>query len=199
MEFMAAVDFPVIDKVNAAGGVVIMLATYFFGEHWMLFMAFLVLNVLDYVTGIMKSRVLKNESSSAGLIGVIKKFSYWIMITLAFGMSPVLNHIGDTLGGDISPYTPFIGWLVLASLSFNEFRSILENLVESGVPVPGIMVKSLKVAEKLLAEQEAKLDGALEIKEDEEAYHIEMTTPKEELEEKETVTLKIKTVHREDD
>lgn len=200
MDLIDAVDFPVIDKVNAVGGAFIVLATYIFGEHWVLFAAFLVLNVLDYITGIMKSRVLKNVSSNAGLKGVIKKFLYWIVVLIAFGMSPVFNEIGEAIGTDFSPYTPFIGWFVLASMGFNEFRSIMENFVEAGVPVPSVLIKSLKVAEKLLEKQEEKIDGALDlIDNSSEPYHIKINTPKEKLEEKGTVTLKIRTVHREDE
>ncbi|WP_343017867.1 phage holin family protein [Catenibacterium mitsuokai] len=40
----------------------------------------------------------------------------------------------------------FLGWYVLISLIINEYRSILENLVEAGFDVPQILVKGLEVA-----------------------------------------------------
>lgn len=203
-QLVNAVDFPVVDKVNAIGGIFIALATYVFGEHWVLFAAFLLLNVLDYITGVMKSRIQKTECSSVGLVGIIKKLSYWIIIVIAFGMSPILNEIGEVVGADISVFTPLIGWFVLAAMGLNELRSVLENLVESGVPVPTVLTKGLKVAQKVLVDkinfELDKLDGALDVGDDpDNPYRVSIDTPKEELEEKDTVTLKIRTVHREDD
>lgn len=200
MEYMSAIDFPVIDRVNAVGGIIIAIATYVFGEHWLLFAAFLVLNVLDYFTGIFKAHMHQNENSMSGLKGVIKKLSYWILVALAFGLSPVLNHAGEMVGADIVAYTPFVGWFVLATLALNEFRSILENLVECGVAVPAVLIKSLEVAEKVMAKCEEKFDGHLEIKNDpENQYSVTIETSKEELEERDSVTLKIKTVYDEED
>ncbi|RGH96763.1 holin, partial [Coprobacillus sp. AM26-5AC] len=42
----------------------------------------------------------------------------------------------------------FLGWYVLASLIINEYRSILENLVEAGCDVPQVLIKGLEVASK---------------------------------------------------
>lgn len=197
MEIVNAIDFPVIDKINALGGSAIVVATYIFGEHWILFIAFLILNVIDYITGLIKSRILKNESSSAGLKGVIKKFSYWIMIVISFGMSPVLNEIGEAIGADLSKFTPWIGWFILSSLMINEIRSVLENLVEAGIDVPPFLTSTLKVASVIIKKQESIFDGSLDIThEDDEEYHVEIKTPREELKEKTTVTLKIQTVDK---
>ena len=197
MEIVNAIDFPVIDKINALGGSAIVLATYVFGEHWVLFIAFLILNVIDYVTGLIKSRILKNESSSAGLKGVVKKFSYWIMIVISFGMSPVLNEIGESIGADLSKFTPWIGWFMLASLMVNEIRSVLENIVEAGIDVPPFLTSTLKVASAIIQKQESLFDGSIDIdRDDEEGYHVDIKTPHDELKEKDTVTLKIQTVDK---
>lgn len=199
---MELLDLSVIDKFNAIGGTIVVIATYFFGEHWMLFAAFLVLNILDYLTGIMKSRMKKVESSSAGLLGIIKKFGYWVMITLGFGMVPILNEVGSVMEIDLSMISPVIGWYILATLSINETRSVIENLVECGVKVPAVIINGMAITEKLLKAQAdiiAPVDGELSIdKEAEERYKVEMTTPHEELEKKDVVTLRIHTVERED-
>lgn len=199
---MELLDLSVIDKFNAIGGTIVVVATYFFGEHWMLFAAFLVLNILDYLTGIMKSRMKKVESSSAGLLGIIKKFGYWVMITLGFGMVPILNEVGSVMEIDLSMISPVIGWYILATLSINETRSVIENLVECGVKVPAVIVNGMAITEKLLKAQAdiiVPVDGELSIdKEAEEQYKVEMTTPHEELEKRDVVTLRIHTVERED-
>lgn len=190
---------PIIDKANAIGGAVIALATYFLGEHWIFFGAFLILNVIDYITGVAKSKILKKESSSAGLTGILKKFLYWIVIVLAFGMAPILNEIAELCGFDCSVISPMIGWFILCIFIINEIRSILENLVESGIQVPPILVAGFKViADKLEATQETLIDGRIDITAKDETSdscktHIE--TPIEELREKDYVTLKIHTIH----
>ena len=39
---------PIIDAYNAICGTVIAVLSYILGDHWILFLAFLVLNVVDY-------------------------------------------------------------------------------------------------------------------------------------------------------
>lgn len=200
MNIIDAVDFPVIDKFNAIAGALIVLATYIFGEHWVLFLAFLVLNFTDYITGTFKGRVLKKVSSSAGLKGIIKKFSYWIMILISFGMSPVLNEIGETIGTDLSSLSPFIGWFTLATLMMNELRSVLENLVEAGIKVPPYLVNGLSVLSKVVDAQEKMFDGSLEInKVSDEKYHANLDKSIDELEHMNSVTLKIRTLGDDDE
>ena len=45
----------IIDTYNAIWGTVVAILSMVFGEHWILFMAFLALNVADWITGWMKS------------------------------------------------------------------------------------------------------------------------------------------------
>lgn len=118
-------------------------------EHWVLFAAYLILNIVDTLTGWLKSRILKTESSKVGLIGVIKKVCCWIIILLGFLIPICFRELGMIINVDLSA-TVFLGWFVLASLVVNEIRSILENLVESGVKVPEILVKGLDSISKKL-------------------------------------------------
>ena len=55
----------------------------------------------------------------------------------------------DMLGINLS-FLHMLGWWVLAMLSINEARSILENLIELGYEVPEILVEGLAVTEKLI-------------------------------------------------
>ena len=61
--------------------------SYILGEHWFLFVLFLLLNAIDWGTGWMKSRINNVENSKAGLKGVLKKLGYWLMIMVSFGAS----------------------------------------------------------------------------------------------------------------
>lgn len=145
----------IIDGYNAIVGTVVAVLSYVLGEHWFLFMAFLAFNVADWLTGWMKSRLAGKENSTAGWKGVLKKLGYWLMIMVAFGASAVFIEIGKTIGVDLG-VTTFLGWLVLAELIINEIRSILENFVEAGYEVPAILVKGLKVADKVINNDESE-------------------------------------------
>ena len=139
----------VIDTYNAVVGAVVAVLSMVFGEHWILFMAFLMLNIADWFTGWMKSRMAHKENSVAGWKGVLKKLGYWLMIMVAFVASAVFIEIGNVLGINLQ-VTTLLGWFVLASLLVNEIRSICENFVEAEFNVPMILQKGLEVADKAI-------------------------------------------------
>lgn len=141
----------IFDKINVIGAILISILTYILGEHWVLFVGFLLLNVGDYITGCLKSRINKKTNSNKGVQGVLKKLGYWIMIMVAFGMSAIFIEIGEIIGVNLR-ITEFIGWFVLASLIINECRSIIENFVEAGYNVPKVLVGGLEVANRMIEE-----------------------------------------------
>ena len=138
-----------LDTYNAVVGGIVACLTLVFGEHWILFAGFLLFNVIDFITGIMKSRLAGKENSVKGWQGVLKKLGYWIMILLAFVMSTLFIEVGKVINVDLG-VTTLLGWFVLASLAINEIRSILENLVEAGFNVPNVLINGLEVADKLI-------------------------------------------------
>lgn len=140
------------DSYNAFVGTIIAILTMVFGEHWFIFALFLLLNVADWLTGWMKSRINGIENSMAGWKGVLKKLGYWLMIIVAFAIAAGLIEIGKVIEIDLG-ITTLLGWFVLASLIVNEARSILENFVEAGYEVPAVLTKGLQVADQ-------KLNGA---------------------------------------
>lgn len=139
----------VIDAYNAVVGAIVAVLSYVLGEHWILFAGFLLLNVADWITGWMKSRMMGRENSVAGWKGALKKLGYWLMIAVAFGSSAVFIEIGKVIGVDLG-VTTLLGWFVLASLLINEIRSIVENFVEAGFDVPVVLIKGLEVADKAI-------------------------------------------------
>lgn len=142
-----------MDTYNAITGAIIAFLSFIFGEHWILFALFLFFNVVDFITGWMKSRLNKKENSVKGLQGVLKKLGYWIMIMISFSASVLFIEIGNTLGIDLG-ITTLLGWFVLASLAINELRSIVENLVEAGYNIPNVLTKGLEVADKMINKEE---------------------------------------------
>ena len=144
---MKAFDF--VDSYNVLVGAIITFLTMIFGEHWFLFAFFLILNIIDWITGWMKSRMAGKENSVKGWQGVLKKLGYWLMIAFGFGIAACLIEVGSTIGVDLQ-ITTVLGWFVLASLIVNEARSIIENFVEAGFNVPMVLQEGLEVADKLI-------------------------------------------------
>ena len=135
----------VIEKINLIWALVVTVLSGILGTYWYLFAAFLALNVLDYITGVIKARRYKKENSNKGLDGIIKKFGYWVVIAISFFLSRAFIGLGKDIGVDLG-FTMFLGWFVLTTFLINEVRSILENLVLMGVWVPEWLTRGLKVA-----------------------------------------------------
>lgn len=137
------------DKVNMIYGLIVTAMTAVFGKYWFLFAGFLLLNLIDYVTGYCKARIFKKESSSVGAKGISKKVFYWVVIGLAFFIAHCFVYMGDLVGINLA-FVQLFGWFTLATYLINEVRSILENLVEMNVNVPAFLIKGLDVTQKLL-------------------------------------------------
>lgn len=142
----------IINKINSVWGLTITLFSSIFGRFWYLFAAFLLLNLVDYVTGIVKAKIAHNENSNKGLLGIIKKVGYWIVISLSFFIAISFEEMGKTIGLDLA-FTRLLGWFTLATFIINEIRSILENLVCIGVDVPSFLISGLEIAANAISEK----------------------------------------------
>lgn len=116
-----------------------------FEANWNLLLIYLILNIIDTITGYIKARVTKKENSVTGFKGILKKFYCWVLIFLSFTMAMFFKEVGYIISIDFS-ISSFLGWYVLITLMINEFRSILENLIEIGCPVPKILITGLEIA-----------------------------------------------------
>ena len=148
----------VVDTYNIVAGGIVTVLTAILGPHWYVFAAFLLLNVLDFITGWYKARKRKTESSSTGLLGILKKTMYWVIIIVAFLMAYVFVLLGNDLLHIDLGFLSLIGWFTVACLLINEIRSIFENLVECGIKVPDVLIKGLAVTEKLI-NKESESEG----------------------------------------
>lgn len=126
-----------------------------FGECYgvYLFGIYLLLNILDWLTGWYKARVKKETSSKVGLKGIVKKVGYWVILLIAFLIPYMFRRLGkDLLDIDLS-YLSAMGWFTLANLLVNEIRSILENLIACGYRVPDVLKRGLEITEKVITEK----------------------------------------------
>ena len=128
-ERMTKMRLDFIDRYNAVVGAVVVVLSAIFGAYWYLFAGYLLLNILDWLTGWYKSRRKRTESSYRGMWGIAKKTGYWVMILVAFLVPELFVHLGNDLLGVNLGFLVLLGWFTLAALLVNEVRSILENLV----------------------------------------------------------------------
>lgn len=91
---------------------------------------------IDYVSGIMKAFVMKELSSKIGLRGLLKKVGVLMVVMLAV--------IVDRVTGE----TGMVRNLVIYYFVANEGLSIIENLGQTGVPIPSSIKKALKALKK---------------------------------------------------
>jgi toxin secretion/phage lysis holin len=135
---------------NILTGFVVTVLTGIFGVYWYIFATYMLLNVLDWISGWYNARKKKEESSKVGIKGIVKKIGYWVIIAVAFLMSNVFVNLGKDVLGINLDFLMMIGWWTLACLMVNEVRSILENLVECGYNIPTVLVDGLKVADEMI-------------------------------------------------
>ena len=147
--------FNIINSIFSA--IIIGISELFSGQR-VLFLGYLVLNVVDFITGTIKARITKTESSSKGLTGIVKKVGYWILILITFLASYMLSNLGDLINIDIA-FVVLFGWFTLGCLIINEFRSILENLSEVGVKLPNFLIKGLEVIQNIIEKNAEEVEG----------------------------------------
>lgn len=148
----------IFNKITTMLSLISTTFTSLFGVEWVLFLGYLILNISDYITGTLKAKVKKTENSNKGLLGIVKKVCYWILILISFLISYLLILLGEKLNINLD-FVMLFGWFTLACLIINESRSIIENLIEIGIKVPEILTKGLEVYYSLLEKKSNNFEG----------------------------------------
>lgn len=95
--------------------------------------------VIDYVTGMTSAYKNGQIESKVGLIGILKKVSYLVLVAVG-GVVDYLICSGLATAGFDFGVTYCCGLIVCVWLIINELISILENLSELGTPIPKFLV-----------------------------------------------------------
>lgn len=118
--------------VNNAISVVLTTFIYLVGGIDVAMKSLLIVIVIDYITGVMSAIYNKELNSTIGLKGILKKFSYLIIVSLSV--------ILDRIVGD----TGAIRTLVIYFFVANDGISIVENIGKMGVPLPKKLTEVLE-------------------------------------------------------
>lgn len=92
----------------------------------------LIVIVIDYVTGILSAIYNKQINSKVGFKGILKKFSYLLIIALSVIIDNILGQSGT------------IRTLVIYFFVANDGISILENVAEMNIPLPPKLLETLQ-------------------------------------------------------
>lgn len=111
----------------------------------------------DYLSGVAAAWINGTLSSRVGIIGIIKKMGYALIIVVGFAVDWIVQVAAGKVGIDAGNFF-FFALLVSMWLIINECISILENIARMGVPVPKFL---LTVIERLKNVTEAKGENAI--------------------------------------
>lgn len=99
--------------------------------------------VIDYATGMTSAWKSGELESKTGLIGILKKVSYLVLVAVG-GVVDYLISAGLAAANVEISITYCCGLIVCVWLIINELISILENLAELGTPIPKFLVNIVR-------------------------------------------------------
>lgn len=101
-------------------------------------------NVIDYITGLIAAPPRgQGISSYRGIHGIMKKVCMWLLVVVGVIIDQLLQYASETVGF-ANPFTFLVATVVAIWIICNEIISILENIVDIGVPVPGFLIPLVK-------------------------------------------------------
>ena len=118
--------------VNNAITIILTTFVYLVGGIDIAMKSLLIVIVIDYITGVISAIYNKKLNSTIGLKGILKKFSYLIIVSLSV--------ILDRIVGD----TGAIRTIVIYFFVANDGISIVENIGKMGVPLPKKLTEVLE-------------------------------------------------------
>ncbi len=124
------------------------------------FLVLFAVMVIDYCTGMASAYKNKEIKSKTGLIGILKKLSYLVLVCVGGVVDYLIGAGLATAGIEFSSY--YFGLIVAVWLIINELISILENLSELGTPIPKFLVN---IVRRLKNTVESKTDSETNKKE----------------------------------
>ena len=110
--------------------------------------------VLDYITGITAAWVNGELNSKIGVVGIVKKVCYLVVVCVAMGVD-YLIYSGMAQAGIEMNLSYFVGMIVTVWLIINEMISVLENTAKiSGKTAPSFLQNILKRLKNSVEEKE---------------------------------------------
>lgn len=122
--------------INNVFSVILTTIVYLLGGIDVALQSLLIVIVIDYLTGIASAIYNKELSSKMGFKGIIKKFSYLLVVALSVVIDNLLGQSG------------LIRTLVIYFFVANDGLSIVENMAEMNIKLPKKLIDALEQIKK---------------------------------------------------
>lgn len=122
--------------INNVFSVILTTFIYLLGGIDIALQSLLIVIVIDYLTGIASAIYNKELSSKIGFKGIIKKFSYLLVVALSVVIDNLLGQSG------------LIRSLVIYFFVANDGLSIIENMAEMNIKLPQKLIDALEQIKK---------------------------------------------------
>lgn len=122
--------------INNVFSVILTTIVYLLGGIDIALQSLLIVIVIDYLTGIASAIYNKELSSKMGFKGIIKKFSYLLVVALSVVIDKLLGQSG------------LIRSLVIYFFVANDGLSIIENMAEMNIKLPQKLIDALEQIKK---------------------------------------------------
>ena len=99
--------------------------------------------LIDYVTGMAGASCTGQLNSRVGVMGIVKKAGYLALVAVGMVVDYLITSALVSIGIDLQINYCF-GMIITIWLIINELISILENLGEMNIPLPGFLVNMIK-------------------------------------------------------
>ena len=118
-------------------------------------------NIIDYATGLMASPYRSQDINSYKSIrGIMKKVCMWLLVIVGAVIDQLIAYAGNVVGYTF-PFTFLVTCIVAIWIICNEIISILENIKDMGVIIPGFL-------EPLVRNIKSQVEDKIDIDEDQE-------------------------------
>ena len=118
-------------------------------------------NIIDYATGLMASPYRSQDINSYKSVrGIMKKVCMWLLVIVGAVIDQLIAYAGNVVGYTF-PFTFLVACIVAIWISCNEIISILENIKDMGVSIPGFL-------EPLVRNIKSQVEDKIAIDEDQE-------------------------------
>ena len=122
--------------INNVFSVILTTIIYLLGGIDIALQSLLIVILIDYLTGIASAIYNKELSSKMGFKGIIKKFSYLLVVALSVVIDNLLGQSG------------LIRSLVIYFFVANDGLSIIENMAEMNIKLPQKLIDALEQIKK---------------------------------------------------
>lgn len=137
------------------------------GILWWVLLIFVICMAFDFLSGMAASKKesiehpddkSKGWSSKKGMLGIIKKFGYILIVGVAIIFDFLIYQTSGLLGIDM-PTSTFFGLLITVLFILNELLSITENAGRMGANIPQFLVNAISVLKGKVENKGGTING----------------------------------------